>query len=81
MVVTSRPPRPGEVNGHDYQFVERSTLTALAEAGQLVEHGEYRGHMYGTPLEDIKALINAGYVVIVNPHYQVRETWSLPSIM
>lgn len=69
--MTSRPPRAGEVNGRDYQFVERSTLDALAEAGQLVEHGIYRGHMYGTPLEDIKSLISAGYVVIINPHYQV----------
>ncbi|KAF2358044.1 L27 domain C-terminal [Trinorchestia longiramus] len=71
--MTSRPPRAGEVNGRDYQFVTRDKLHELAEAGQLVEHGEYRGHMYGTPMEDIRTLINAGYVVVVNPHYQALK--------
>uniref|UniRef100_A0A2P2I157 MAGUK p55 subfamily member 7-like n=2 Tax=Hirondellea gigas TaxID=1518452 RepID=A0A2P2I157_9CRUS len=71
--MTSRPPRPGEVDGRDYQFVDRSKLHELAEAGQLVEHGEYKGHMYGTPLEDVRTLVNAGYVVIVNPHYQALK--------
>ncbi|XP_018021718.1 MAGUK p55 subfamily member 7 [Hyalella azteca] len=71
--MTSRPPRAGEVNGRDYQFVTREKLNELAEVGQLVEHGEYKGHMYGTPLEDIKTLMNAGYVVVVNPHYQALK--------
>ena len=69
--MTSRPPRPGEQNGVDYQFVTRERLEEEASSGTLVEHGEYKGHLYGTSANDLKSLINAGYVCIVNPHYQV----------
>lgn len=69
--VTSRPRRPGEVNNRDYQFVSRDELEEEASAGTLVEHGEYKGHLYGTSAVTLKSMINAGYVVVITPHYQV----------
>ena len=69
--MTSRPPRPGEVNNRDYQFVTRDELEEEAAAGTLVEHGEFKGHLYGTSAITLKSMINAGYVVILTPHYQV----------
>lgn len=71
ITVTSRPPRPGEVNNRDYQFVTREDLEEEAAAGTLVEHGEFKGHLYGTSAITLKSMINAGYVVILTPHYQV----------
>ncbi|XP_047468769.1 MAGUK p55 subfamily member 7-like isoform X2 [Penaeus chinensis] len=71
--MTSRPPRPGEVNNRDYQFVSRDELEEEAANGTLVEHGEFKGHLYGTSSITLKSMINAGYVVIVTPHYQALK--------
>ncbi|XP_069998373.1 MAGUK p55 subfamily member 7 isoform X7 [Penaeus vannamei] len=71
--MTSRPPRPGEVNNRDYQFVSREELEEEAANGTLVEHGEFKGHLYGTSSITLKSMINAGYVVIVTPHYQALK--------
>ncbi|XP_050715681.1 MAGUK p55 subfamily member 7-like isoform X4 [Eriocheir sinensis] len=71
--MTSRPPRPGEVNNRDYQFVTREDLEEEAAAGTLVEHGEFKGHLYGTSAITLKSMINAGYVVILTPHYQALK--------
>ena len=36
-----------------------------------VEHGEYKGNLYGTSVESIKSVVNAGDVCILSPHHQV----------
>lgn len=77
VLVTSRPPRPGEVNNRDYQFVTRDELEEEAAAGTLVEHGEFKGHLYGTSAITLKSMINAGYVVILTPHYQVSWVYTV----
>ncbi|XP_066987960.1 MAGUK p55 subfamily member 7 isoform X4 [Macrobrachium rosenbergii] len=71
--MTSRPPRPGEVNNRDYQFVSRDELEEEAASGTLVEHGEFKGHLYGTSSVNLKSMINAGYVVLITPHYQALK--------
>jgi len=43
------------------------------EAGKFIEFGEYKGNLYGTSAESVKSLVNAGYVCILNPHYQVSS--------
>ncbi|KAG7163153.1 MAGUK p55 subfamily member 3-like [Homarus americanus] len=71
--MTSRPSRHGEVNNRDYQFVTREELEEEAASGTLVEHGEFKGHLYGTSSVTLKSMINAGYVVLVTPHYQALK--------
>ncbi|MCW2497565.1 guanylate kinase [Jatrophihabitans sp.] len=46
---TTRAPRPGETDGVEYRFVSRDRFRELAERGQLLEHAEYAGNLYGTP--------------------------------
>ncbi len=58
--VTTRPRRPGEVNGTDYFFVDRDRYDALLEAGELLEHAEVFGHFYGTPRAEVEAGLAAG---------------------
>ncbi|XP_064104519.1 MAGUK p55 subfamily member 7-like isoform X3 [Macrobrachium nipponense] len=71
--MTSRPPRHGEINNRDYQFVSRDELEEEAASGTLVEHGEFKGHLYGTSSVNLKSMINAGYVVLITPHYQALK--------
>ena len=48
---TTRAPRPGEVDGVDYHFLDRETFEALREAGEFLEANEVHGNWYGTPRE------------------------------
>lgn len=60
--VTTRPPRPGEVDGVHYRFVDDPEFTRLQRAGELLEwalvHGRAR---YGTPRAPVEAAIAAGH--------------------
>ena len=46
---TTRPPRPGEVDGVHYHFLSRETFREWVEAGEFLEHAELVGNCYGTP--------------------------------
>ncbi|KAH8371782.1 hypothetical protein KR093_008821 [Drosophila rubida] len=71
---TTRPMRTGEVPGREYIFVARDKMDADIEAGKFVEHGEYKGHLYGTSSESVKSIVNAGCVCVISPHYQAIKT-------
>ncbi|MFP4312634.1 MAG: guanylate kinase [Nitriliruptoraceae bacterium] len=75
--VTTRSPRPGEVDGVDYHFVTRARFEELAASGALLEWATYAGNRYGTPCEPVAAATAAGYVVLldieVQGALQVRE--------
>ncbi|XP_064548022.1 MAGUK p55 subfamily member 7 isoform X3 [Drosophila montana] len=71
---TTRPMRTGEVPGREYIFVARDKMDADIEAGKFLEHGEYKGHLYGTSAESVKSIVNAGCVCVLSPHYQAIKT-------
>ncbi|HYY21723.1 MAG TPA: guanylate kinase [Thermoleophilaceae bacterium] len=45
---TTRPPRPGEVDGRDYHFLSDDEFQRRVDRGEFVEHATYAGHRYGT---------------------------------
>ena len=47
--VTTRRPRPGELDGREYLFVSGQRFKELAQAGELLEWARFAGHYYGTP--------------------------------
>src|SRR5437763_12612762 len=47
--VTTRPPRSGEIDGRDYQFIDQARFDHMVAAGELLEHAHVFGHHYGTP--------------------------------
>ena len=49
---TTRPMRPGEMDGIDYHFVTDERFLEMVEAGEFAEYAEYRGWRYGTALAD-----------------------------
>ncbi|XP_058125079.1 MAGUK p55 subfamily member 7 isoform X4 [Anopheles coustani] len=71
---TTRPIRPGEVAGREYLFVTRTKMEADIATGKFIEHGEYKGHLYGTAAESVKSIINAGCVCVIGPHYQALKS-------
>jgi guanylate kinase len=58
--VTTRAPRPGEVDGEHYHFVDEKRFSELVAAGELLEHATYGGHRYGTPRAPVLETIAAG---------------------
>jgi guanylate kinase len=48
---TTRPPRPGEIDGRDYFFIEENEFTDLIEQGFFYEHVTFNGWYYGTSKE------------------------------
>jgi MAGUK p55 subfamily protein 5 len=67
---TSRPMRMNEMNGRDYHFVERAEFEADIAEGRFVEYGEYEKHLFGTSMESIRQVVNAGKICILNFHPQ-----------
>jgi guanylate kinase len=57
---TTRPMRPGEVDGIDYRFVTKPEFDAMVEAGELLEWAQVFGYDYGTPKAQVKAGLRTG---------------------
>ncbi len=74
---TTRKPRPGERDGVDYHFLAPEEFAARVAAGDLVEHAEYSGNMYGTLRCELERRVAAGKPVVleieVQGARQVRE--------
>ena len=51
--VTTRPPRPGERDGTDYEFVSRKGFERMIRAGELAEWAPVHDHLYGTPRRNL----------------------------
>ncbi|XP_041282377.1 MAGUK p55 subfamily member 2 isoform X2 [Onychostruthus taczanowskii] len=66
---TSRKPKESERDGQGYRFVSRGEMEADIKAGRYLEHGEYEGNLYGTRIDSIRAVVDAGKMCIldVNP--------------
>ncbi len=58
--VTTRPPRPGEVPGVHYHFVDEQGFARMAAAGELLEWASYAGFGYGTPRGPVEERLAAG---------------------
>ncbi len=76
---TTREPRPGEIDGEHYRFVDRGHFESLIVSGALVEHALVHGNHYGTSRLDLQASIDAGLDVILEIDWQgarqVRAQW------
>jgi guanylate kinase len=57
---TSRPARPGEADGVDYNFVTRSGFEAMAASGEFLEWAEVFGNLYGTRAIDTERVLATG---------------------
>jgi guanylate kinase len=58
--VTTRPIRPGEVDGRDYHFVDQAEFDRMVEADEFYEWAHVFGHSYGTPKAQIRAGLKQG---------------------
>ncbi|WP_440639957.1 guanylate kinase [Bradyrhizobium sp. PUT101] len=67
---TTRPMRPGEVNGKDYTFVDKATFDAMVKADELLEWATVFDNSYGTPRGPVEAALSAGQDVLFDIDWQ-----------
>ena len=63
--MTTRAPRPTEVDGQDYFFVTHEEFAKRIEEGKFLEYAEFVGNFYGTPLDYVVELLEAGKDVML----------------
>jgi len=63
--VTTRRPRPGEVDGREYFFVDDQEFDRMIAAGELLEWASFVGHRHGTPRRPVEAKLAAGIPVLL----------------
>lgn len=67
---TTRPPRPGEVEGDHYYFRSKEQFRAMVAAGEMLEHAEVFGNLYGTPRQPIEQAMLAGRDTLFDVDWQ-----------
>jgi guanylate kinase len=67
---TTRAPRPGETNGHEYHFTDTADFLARRTRGELLEWAEVHGHYYGTSRPWIEQRLGSGRDVLLEIDWQ-----------
>ena len=67
---TTRAPRPGERDGREYVFRTRPQFEAMVAAGEMLEHAEVFGNLYGSPAAPIEAALAEGRDVLFDIDWQ-----------
>lgn len=63
--VTTREPRPGEVDGVNYYFVTKDRFKEMLAGGELLEHQQVYGNYYGTPKQKVLDKLEEGFDVVL----------------
>ncbi|SRR6266571_376524 len=64
--VTTRPRRPGEIEGTDFRFVDEPTFRAMLDRGELAEWATVHGSLYGTPAAPLDLALREGRDVLLD---------------
>ena len=67
---TTRPPRPGEANGRDYNFVTTAEFQRMAAAGEMLESAQIYGNYYGTSQKWVEGEFARGRDVLLEIDWQ-----------
>lgn len=74
--MTTRKPRPGEVDGKDYYFIDEERFSHLRDSGELLEWARVFGNFYGTPRGPVEAAIAAGQDMLFDIDWQGAQQLS-----
>ncbi len=73
---TTRPPRPGEVEGVDYYFISKPDYLRMVNEGALLEHAQVFDNFYGTPREPVERALAEGRDVLFDVDWQGTQQLS-----
>jgi len=67
---TTRAPRVGEEHGRDYYFHTRDEFQTMVAQGEMLEHAEVFGNLYGSPRGPVEGAINQGHDILFDVDWQ-----------
>jgi len=67
---TTRPPRPGEVDGEHYFFISKDKFASMIDSNEFLEHAKVFDNYYGTPSQPVEAALEAGRDVLFDIDWQ-----------
>ena len=67
---TTRPKRPGELDGNDYHFVSDLQFQDMVASSELLEHAQVFGNYYGTPRAPVEETLNGGKDILFDIDWQ-----------
>ena len=73
---TTRQPRPGEIEGQDYYFVQKKVFETMVAKGQMLEHARVFDHFYGSPRRPVESSLSQGQDVIFDVDWQGTQQLS-----
>jgi len=73
---TTRAPRPGEIEGRDYHFVDVATFERMVAAGEMLEHAKVFDNYYGTPSKPVREALASGKDVLFDIDWQGTQQLS-----
>ena len=76
---TTRDPRPGEVDGVSYSFIDEPTFRAMAERGEFLEWAEVHGSLYGTAESRVRDALARGEDIVLKIDVQ-GAAWIRPRV-
>lgn len=68
--VTTRAPRPGEVDGKDYHFISNAAYHEMVASGELLEYATVFDYKYGTPKKQVMEALDSGHDVLFDIDWQ-----------
>ena len=74
--VTTRPRRPGEIDGTDYRFIDEAAFGRMVAEDRLIEHARVFGNNYGTPRGSVEEALTAGRDVLFDVDWQGTQQLS-----
>ena len=70
---TTRAPRPGDIDGVQYHFVDRATFERMVAQGAFLEHADVFGNYYGTSRDAVEPILQSGRDVLLEIDWQGAE--------
>jgi guanylate kinase len=74
--VTTRTPRPGEIDGKDYHFISKEQFEAMISRRELLEWANVFGNLYGTPRKPVETALDQGRDVLFDIDWQGTQQLS-----
>uniref|UniRef100_A0A8C5JWL9 Membrane protein, palmitoylated 4 (MAGUK p55 subfamily member 4) n=1 Tax=Jaculus jaculus TaxID=51337 RepID=A0A8C5JWL9_JACJA len=63
---TTRSPKSYEMNGREYHYVSKETFESLMYSHKMLEYGEYKGNLYGTSVDAVRAVLDEGKICVMD---------------
>jgi guanylate kinase len=67
---TTRPPRPGEIDGEDYFFINNDDFALMQEKNEFLEYAKVFDYYYGTPRKPVEKILNKGKDILFDIDWQ-----------